>query len=536
MDLDDFKVASQPKCIGTSNLVDVFDGQPLDFFLMLSSATSILGMISQGNYAAGNNYMDTLAQNKSISENSTTHFVSIDFGPIYDVGFVASKQQTKEGLLRWGFVLLGLKELLALVGYAISHSAKKAKTSQIVLGFDHKSITQGNNTDALNNPMLAHLFRLQGRQSVKGNETTIQSIQDLVADAKDIAEIELIMSKEIARKISNLVTMDYDDIDLDRSITEFALDSLVTIELKNWITKTFQAKLQTLEISDVAHISALAGVVASRSAFVSKGSQNRNPENEQSTNSKKNGTVVVEPKSEDVVLSLPKQPLPDLDNSLDQLLISLLPILTPTEYARYEGYVNEFRQPGGFGRKLQARLSQLAHNPKVDNWLNEFYAANMYLKKREPLVPWYNFFAAHVFSPIPHTAAERAAIISISAFQFKKKLEAGEVGQESLNEQPVSKDHASKWFFNSTREPGNTQDTMKQYPGNDYLVAFRRGHAYKISLRNGNDDISFPALRDTFQGILDADKMPESWVGVLTQDRRDRWANVSLSLSSLTLN
>ncbi|TVY93276.1 Highly reducing polyketide synthase [Lachnellula willkommii] len=534
MDIEDFKLATAPKCTGTANLVKALDGQPLEFFLMLASIASVVGSISQANYAAGNNYMDTLAQNNSVTKASNTHFVSVDFGPIDDAGTIANSQRTKDGLIRQGYILLKLKQVLALISYAISRSAREDKNNQIILGVDHKSIVESDNEYTLKNPMFSHLSRVQGGQSVKEDGSPVQTIENLIASTQNIAKIELLISEEIARKISKLVAMDYEEIELERRMAEFGLDSLVSIELKNWITQTFKAKLQASEIADAAHILALGSIVASRSAFISNESPKmmKSGNGDHSTNLSQNTTVAVKGNSGNTI-TLPKQPLPDLDHSLDQFLDCLLPVFTPKEYLIYEGYVNDLRKPGGFGRKLQARLSQLFHDPQVDNYLSGFYAPNMFLKNRQALVPWLNFFATHFMSPVPHTAAQRAAIISASAFQFKQKLESGEVGHEYLNEQPISTE-AYKWYFNATREPGNSKDAMKKYPGNDYLVAFRRGHAYKISLRNGDGATSYTALLDAFQRILDADEKPESWVGVLTQDTRDHWADTRTELQNLS--
>jgi NADPH:quinone reductase-like Zn-dependent oxidoreductase/NADP-dependent 3-hydroxy acid dehydrogenase YdfG len=528
MSLQDFKRATLPKCEGTNNLIEVLKDQSLDFFLMLSSIAGILGMITQGNYAAGNNYMDTLAQNRSDSETGITHLVSLNFGPVDDAGILTNRRYAKERMVRRGFVLLKLKEVLALVKYAISHQARNEGNKQLILGFDYKSIAQSNNTRNLKNPMFSHLIEVQSRENFKDTSPPIQTIQTLIAAIKNADEIELLISEEIARKISDLVAISYEEIDIQHRMAEFGLDSLVTIELKNWITQTFQAKLQASEISDAAHIKALSGIVASRSGLISRDPPDQNySDDDRRSNPGANGTNFTERRNDEAII-LPKQPLPDLDNSLRQFLDSLLPVLTPQEYTKYKGYTNDFCKLNGFGRMLQSRLAQLADNPKVENWLSEFYATGMSLRNRRPLVPWCNFFATHPVAVVPHTAAERAAIISTSAFHFKKKLEAGEIGYEYINEQPTDKD-AYHWFFNATRESGTSTDIMKKYPGEDYLVAFRRGHAYKISLGDMDVANSHPALQVVFQNILEAAEKPESWVGILTHDTRDRWAAVCIS-------
>jgi acyl carrier protein len=535
MELQDFKISTGPKCNGTNNLIKALEGQPLEFFLMLSSISSVVGTIAQGNYAAANNYMDTVAYNNKVSGASSTHFAAIDFGPIDDAGVIVDSQRTKDGLVRQGYILIKLKELLALVRYAISHSAKDEKSNQFILGIDYKSILDSDNKYTLKNPMFAHLSRRPrtGRiEEVSG--TRSQSIEELISCTDDIVKIRLLMAEEIARKISKLVAIDSDEIDIERSMADFGIDSLVSIELKNWLAQTFKAKLQASEISEAAHIVALATLVTSRSAIISQkqaaATENTNYQGHQTGvqdgNQNERQLESHDTKNEEGVVTLPKQPLPDLDQSLDQFLQRILPVLTPKEYAKYESYVEAFREPGGFGRKLQVRLSRLFHDPRVENWLGEFYTTNMFLKSRRTLVPWSNFFATHLESPIRHTSAERAAVIAMSAFQFKQDLEHGRIAQQFFNDQATCSS-AYKWFFNASREPGELIDAMRKYPGYDYLVAFRRGHAYKIPLGDENQPTSFIALRNVFQQIIEEKEKSESLVGLLTQDSRDSWAHVS---------
>ena len=111
-----------------------------------------------------------------------------------------------------------------------------------------------------------------------------------------------------------------------------------------------------------------------------------------------------------------------------------------------------------------------------DNWQLELYNDGVHLTGRAPLIPCDNFFGSHPPSPYPHSAAERAAIIASATFEFKQKLEAGELEYEMINEQPVGK-YFYEWFFNSSREPRIGRDEVMKYPGNDYLVAFRHGRS-----------------------------------------------------------
>ncbi|CAJ2500621.1 Uu.00g034740.m01.CDS01 [Anthostomella pinea] len=54
MTFDSLQKVMKPKGVGSSNLDDLFRTQPLDFFLMLSSLSAVVGMAAQANYAAAN--------------------------------------------------------------------------------------------------------------------------------------------------------------------------------------------------------------------------------------------------------------------------------------------------------------------------------------------------------------------------------------------------------------------------------------------------------------------------------------------------
>ena len=64
MDMARFERVFDPKAQGAWNLHEatVAAGADLDFFLMLSSISSVLGLYGQVNYAAANFFQDSLAQ------------------------------------------------------------------------------------------------------------------------------------------------------------------------------------------------------------------------------------------------------------------------------------------------------------------------------------------------------------------------------------------------------------------------------------------------------------------------------------------
>jgi acyl carrier protein len=61
MDRERFSAAVKPKAHGAWNLHALTAEMPLDFFVLFSSAASLFGSVGQGNYVAGNAFLDALA-------------------------------------------------------------------------------------------------------------------------------------------------------------------------------------------------------------------------------------------------------------------------------------------------------------------------------------------------------------------------------------------------------------------------------------------------------------------------------------------
>jgi acyl carrier protein len=97
-----------------------------------------------------------------------------------------------------------------------------------------------------------------------GDDEEEQSFEQVIADGSEGAVADFIL-RAITRKISQLLSVDVGTVD---EILALGLDSLVAVELRNWILKRFEATLQSADVLVNQTPRALAEKVAARSSLV----------------------------------------------------------------------------------------------------------------------------------------------------------------------------------------------------------------------------------------------------------------------------
>lgn len=91
--------------------------------------------------------------------------------------------------------------------------------------------------------------------------------------------------------------------------------------------------------------------------------------------------------------SLPHLPVPTLDATAKRYLKSVHPLLSETDYKKTQKAVEDF--VAGPGQTLQKRLEERAANPKIKNWLSEWWNSGAYMAYRDPVCPYVSYFYSH---------------------------------------------------------------------------------------------------------------------------------------------
>lgn len=82
MSISDWEAAVKPKVDGTWNLHKATQSIPLDFMVMFSSFSGLVGQRGQANYASANTFLDAFVQYRHANGLAAS---VLDIGPIEDV-------------------------------------------------------------------------------------------------------------------------------------------------------------------------------------------------------------------------------------------------------------------------------------------------------------------------------------------------------------------------------------------------------------------------------------------------------------------
>ncbi|OCL09643.1 putative polyketide synthase [Glonium stellatum] len=239
---DQYMQAVEPKVKGTWNLHTMFSQQPLDFFVMLSSIVGVVGNISQSNYGAGNAFQDALARHR-IRQGLPA--VSIDLGLIESVGYVAENEALSVRLQKY-LDPIREDELLALVQSAI----EEPYSCQIITGLSINQ-TQG---DSLGVSDPRFLSLLQG-EPAEGTEQGAAPGQNKItlraqlSELKSKPDVAVRMLDAITKKLSLDFMIPEAGIEPSKPISSFGVDSLVAVELRNWLIA--QTRIETIAVFDI---------------------------------------------------------------------------------------------------------------------------------------------------------------------------------------------------------------------------------------------------------------------------------------------
>src|SRR5208283_3243449 len=216
----------RPKMIGGWLLHRLLKDAPLDFFVLFSSAGSLLGQPGQGNYAAANAFLDALAHHRRALGKPA---LSINWGAWSGLGFA----ETPGGKhLATRLALAGIKSIAP--GQALEvmeRLLRQSSTQVVVVPVDWERYRQFY-PPGTESPLLSELAREEADNSPHASHPGEKRISILAAEpAERFQLIKSHLTELVARVLGQSAT----ELDVQQPLSNLGLDSLMAVELKNRI-------------------------------------------------------------------------------------------------------------------------------------------------------------------------------------------------------------------------------------------------------------------------------------------------------------
>ena len=230
--------------------------------------------------------------------------------------------------------------------------------------------------------------------------------------------------------------------------------------------------------------------------------------------------------------SLPRLPVPTLEETSKRYLKSVHALLNTTEFEKTKKAVEDFIKPGSVGPELQKRLLARREDSKHKNWIYEWWNDAAYLTYRDPVVPYVSYFYSHRDDRRRRNPAKRAAAVTSAILEFKKQVDQGQLEPEYMRKLPISME-SYQWMFNACRIPSEGRDYPIKYSHKDnkHILVIRKNQFFKIPHEVGGSQLNTSEFEKLFRRVYEkAESSPP--VGALTSENRDVWTAARSNLLS----
>ncbi|KAI0513082.1 hypothetical protein F5B22DRAFT_657489 [Xylaria bambusicola] len=237
LDLPGWQYPIDPKVRGTWNLHECLAGQPLDFFVMLSSISAMTGAPTQSNYCAGNTFLDFFARYRDgLGLPATTVGLSM----VLEVGFVSQNLAIEQGIARSGIHGITERDFLMLMEQAM----KPGRVGGWRLDAGAKNfLVSGLEPARLASDLDIHGFRFWLQPRVGPLLTAIQrknegSARGGTGGVKAVLDLDDILGATV-EKFAKTFMIPTDDVDPAKPLVAYGMDSMIGTALRNWGFSTF---------------------------------------------------------------------------------------------------------------------------------------------------------------------------------------------------------------------------------------------------------------------------------------------------------
>jgi phthiocerol/phenolphthiocerol synthesis type-I polyketide synthase C len=220
---------------------------PIEFFLLFSSATTLVGAPAQGVYVAANMALEALARRRRAEGRPA---LAIAWGPIEDAGYLAERPEARDALAR----RLGARPIS-------SGEALAGVPAMIASGLPVTAFAETNWNEARRFlPILATPLFSEIRTKASSSPSD-ESLNDRLASLDPEAAL-LLLKSVVAEEAATILRLPAGGIDPLRPLSEMGMDSLMAVELRLALESRLRVDLPLVSLAEGTSVASIAGRLA----------------------------------------------------------------------------------------------------------------------------------------------------------------------------------------------------------------------------------------------------------------------------------
>jgi NADPH:quinone reductase-like Zn-dependent oxidoreductase/acyl carrier protein len=224
LDEERFHRVLAPKVLGADNLDRLTRGMPLEYFVLFSSATTLVGNPGQGNYVAANAYMEGIARRR---RQEGLKALAVGWGPITDVGVLARSERLRARFQK----LIGVRGMRARDALELmARALEQPQTANLAVMTisPTEGIFTADRLPVLTSPTYASMVR--GDQAEPGRLAHHVDLYEL-ARTEGLESVQRTLTDIIVVQLAHILHAREEDIPRIRPLSEIGVDSLMAIEV-----------------------------------------------------------------------------------------------------------------------------------------------------------------------------------------------------------------------------------------------------------------------------------------------------------------
>ncbi|BCL80784.1 hypothetical protein ccbrp13_32490 [Ktedonobacteria bacterium brp13] len=253
MDEPSWEQALAPKLLGAWYLHRHSRHLPLDFFVLYSSISTLVGNMAQSNYVAGNAFLEALARHR---HSQGLPAFAISWGAISEVGYVAREKVSGEYLERVGLSSISPQQAVSLLGKLLATQRVQA----VVAGMNWNKLADIS-SNAAASARWSHLYTMAQEQEeiTSGNEQDLRTSLTQLSKEERSAQL-LVILQQVLQQITGSGTI----LDPERSLKDLGIDSLMAMELRMGLKRSLSVDVPIMQLLQIPTLADLAEWISQR--------------------------------------------------------------------------------------------------------------------------------------------------------------------------------------------------------------------------------------------------------------------------------